>query len=128
MERNSEEVSTPAGKLSMIEEQLDVRVQENVTGVVRLDKIVRTRDALVNQELLRDSVVIERVAVNRQIDSPADTRYEGDTTILPVMEEVVVISKRLILKEEIRITRRTDVARHEETVPLRSEEIHIERR
>ena len=54
-------------------------------------------------------------------------REEGDTTIIPVIEEVLVVEKRLFLKEEIRIRRTQTTQLHEETVTLRREEVVIER-
>ena len=54
-------------------------------------------------------------------------RQEGDTTIVTLLEEVMVVEKRLRATEEIRITRRRDVGQHSETVTLRHEEAVIER-
>jgi stress response protein YsnF len=76
---------------------------------------------------MRECLSIERVAVNKILDEPIGVRQEGTVTIIPVIEEVVVSSKKLVLKEEIRITRRQEVFRHSETVPIRSEEVTIER-
>jgi hypothetical protein len=60
--------------------------------------------------LFSDDVTVERVPVNRLIDAPVETRQEGETTVIPVIEEVLTIQKRLFLKEEVRITRkRTEV-------------------
>ena len=54
-------------------------------------------------------------------------RREGDVVIVPVMEEVLVVEKRLMLKEELHI--RIDVTRREETrtVRLRREHAEIDR-
>lgn len=49
---------------------------------------------------------IERVAIGRVLDGPVTQRQEGDTLILPVVEEVLVWEKKMILKEEIRVTTR----------------------
>jgi hypothetical protein len=60
--------------------------------------------------LFTENVHVENVAVNRIVDGPVQVRQEGDVTIIPVIEEVITIQKRLLLKEEIRITRsRTEV-------------------
>jgi hypothetical protein len=64
-----------------------------------------------NQELFSDEVDIDRVSVNRLVDSPPETRQDGDITIVPVLEEVLVVQKRLLLKEEIRIRRTRAVVR-----------------
>jgi stress response protein YsnF len=54
-------------------------------------------------------------------------RLEGNTTIIPVVEEVVVVEKRLILVEEIHITRDSTVRTEEIPVLLRKEHAAIER-
>ncbi len=113
--------------LPILEEQLSVQVRKIVTGVVRLEKTVREFEGLVDQELLSETVSVEHVSLNHPITEPAVVRREGDVTIYPVMEEVLVVTKQLILKEEIRVTRHRAHARHQEVVPLRAEEVSIER-
>jgi hypothetical protein len=54
----------------------------------------------------QDDYEIEHVAVGRIVDQPPAERHEGETLILPVMEEVLVYQKKIFLREEIRITRR----------------------
>lgn len=54
----------------------------------------------------QDDYDIERVSVGRIIDGPMMQRHEGETLVLPVVEEVLVYQKKLFLREEIRITRR----------------------
>ena len=53
-------------------------------------------------------------------------RQEGDTLIVPVLEEVLVVEKRLLLKEEVRITRTRTEVHSPQAVTLRSEEAVIE--
>jgi hypothetical protein len=61
------------------------------------------------------------VAVGQVVELATPIRYEGDVTILPVLEEVevVVIARRLILKEEIHVRRRRVAETHLETISLR---------
>jgi stress response protein YsnF len=54
-------------------------------------------------------------------------RYEGDTLIIPVIEEVLVVEKKLLLKEEVHITKYVGETQQEKTVTLRSEEVSVER-
>ncbi len=78
--------------------------------VTRIQKSEPGRDVLFDEPLFSEEVSVERVPVNRIIDGPAQTRQEGDTTVIPVVEEVITIQKRLFLREEVRITRkRTEV-------------------
>ena len=54
-------------------------------------------------------------------------RQEGDTTIIPVVQEIVVVERRLVLKEEVRMRRVITNERHQETVVLREQEALITR-
>jgi stress response protein YsnF len=63
------------------------------------------------------------------VDSPLDTipevREEGDTLVIPVVEEVLTIERRLVLKEEIRIQRVRATHLYEESVNVHSQEVTI---
>jgi uncharacterized protein (TIGR02271 family) len=108
-------------------EELDVHKRQVTTGRVRISKVVHEREELVDEPLLREEVVIERVAINRFVDAVIPVRYEGDTMIVSLLEEVPVVEKRLMLKEELRITRRQTEAHRPMHVTLRSEEATVER-
>jgi uncharacterized protein (TIGR02271 family) len=80
----------------------------------------------VDEPLWREEVHVERVPVGRFVDRVPDTRSEGDLTVVPVLEEVAVVEKRLWLREELHI-RRTRVETHAPTtVVLRREEVSIQ--
>jgi uncharacterized protein (TIGR02271 family) len=76
---------------------------------------------------MHEEVEVERVAINRPIAEAVGPRQEGDTLIVPLLEEVLVVEKRLILREEVRITRRKVERRSTQSVVLRSEEATVER-
>jgi len=62
------------------------------------------------------------------VDTPPPAmRYEGDTTIIPVLREVMVVQKRYEIMEEIRITKRKTESTDTQQVILRKEEVNIER-
>jgi uncharacterized protein (TIGR02271 family) len=67
------------------------------------------------------------VPVNRPVDRPVPARYEGDTLIVPVFEETLVVEKRLVLKEELRITKRRAERHRPRRTTLRHEEVSVER-
>ena len=94
---------------------------------VRVRKTVQERQAVVDEPLAKDEVRVERVKVDRTVEAPVEVRYEGDTMIVPVLEEVLVVQKRLVLKEEIRITRRRSATHAPQRVTLRSEQAQVER-
>jgi uncharacterized protein (TIGR02271 family) len=122
MLREEPEVVVP-----VVEERLEVGRQKIETGGVRVTKEVHEREETVDEPVIREVVNVERVAVNRVVDGPQKIREEGTTTIIPVMEEMIVVEKRLVVKEEIRVTRSQVVTREPQTVRLRREEANVHR-
>ncbi len=113
--------------IPVMAERLDVGRRVTETGTVRLRKVVHEREELVEEPVTRETVTVERVPVNRVVDGPVAPRQEGDTLILPVLEEVLVVERRLVLKEEVRVVRTRVTEPTSQRVTLRSEEIVVER-
>ncbi len=111
--------------IPVLEERLQVGKELVETGRVRLEKKVHEREEMVEMPLTHDEVSVERVAVNRYVESPPPVRYEGDTTVIPVLKEV--IEKRLVLVEELRVTRHQVQTHDSRQVTLRSETIEVQR-
>jgi uncharacterized protein (TIGR02271 family) len=127
---------TPAGALRevgdivipVVEEQLQITKHEVETGRIRLTKTVNEREETFDEPLSQEEINVERVTVNRLIEgSLPEARYEGETMIIPLFEEVVVMEKKIILKEELRITKKRFETRSPRSVVLRNEEVNIER-
>src|SRR5687768_9429276 len=92
--------------IPVVEEQIVIDKKTIETGSVFVRKEVQEREVTIDTTLVHDNVSVERVPVNQQIDTiPPAVRYEGDTMIVSVVQEELVIQKRLILVEEIRITK-----------------------
>lgn len=111
----------------VVAEELVVAKRVRETGKVRVTTRVTERQEVVDEPLEQEDVLVERVPVNRVVEGPVEIRQEGDTMIVPILEEVLVIEKRLMLKEEVRITRRRAVTHTPQTVTLRREEVEVER-
>jgi len=108
-------------------EDLDVQTRQVETGGVRLTKVVREREELIDEPLWQEKVEVKRVAVNRVVDGPLSVRHEGDTMIVPILEEILVVEKRLMLTEEIHISKQRMEIHKPQRVTLRSEEVTVER-
>lgn len=94
------------GTLVLHEETVDATTVPARRGVV---KIVRRVETVPVHEMIdswHDEVDIERVKIDRQVVEAPLPRVEGDVIVVPVVEEVVVAETKLVLREEIRITRR----------------------
>jgi uncharacterized protein (TIGR02271 family) len=108
-------------------EELDVQIRRVETGAVRLTKTVHEREELFDTPLWHEEIEVKHVAVNRVVDSPPAVRHEGDTMIVPILEEVLVVEKRLVVKEEIHIAKRRLQTHTPQRVTLRREEASVER-
>src|SRR5699024_714491 len=74
--------------IPVIEEEVQVEKREVERGRVRISKTVSERDVLVDQPLFQERVDVVRVPVNQMVETPPEVRYEDDTMIVPVLEEV----------------------------------------
>ena len=108
-------------------EELSISVKPVVTGRVRVHVQTHAREHTIEEPLDVTRVEVERVAIGRVVDAPPPVREEGATTIISVVEEVLVTERRLMLKEEIRLTRVTTRAQHRETLVLREQQATVER-
>jgi uncharacterized protein (TIGR02271 family) len=112
--------------IPVIQEELDVTLRQVERGGVRIHKRVEEREEFVEQPTYREEVSVERVAIGRPIDKEFGPYKEGDTLIIPVLEEMLVVEKRLVLKEEIRVTKRRIDEVEQARVVLRQEHVDIE--
>jgi stress response protein YsnF len=108
-------------------EEVSVSRREVEKANVRIALITGTREQLVDEELTHVRVEIERVPIGRTIEVVPPISQDGDTAIIPVVEEIVVVERRLVLKEEIRIRRVGTKEQHQETIVLRQQEALITR-
>ncbi len=107
-------------------EELELHVQERPQGRVLIHKRVETHPVEQEIELEREVVDIERVPVGEDVADIPPVRQEGDTTIVPVVEEILVVEKRLRLVEEVRITKRAEGATETIRDELRREVIEVD--
>ena len=113
--------------LPLLAEELAVSKQVVETGRVRVARVTRRREQLINELLARETAEIERTPIGRQVDAMPAVREEGDSIVVPIVEEVLVVERRLFLKEEVRIRRVRSTERHQETVTLRHHEAVVTR-
>ena len=113
--------------LPVVEEQLQVGKRTVVTGTVRLEKQVQEYNEELDVPLAIRTFDLERVVLNQPVETAPPVRQEGETTIYPLVEEQMVLTKQLILKEELRVTRRDTERRDNRTVTLRRETMVVTR-
>jgi uncharacterized protein (TIGR02271 family) len=108
-------------------EELDVQKRPVETGKVRITKVVHERETTVDEPLWHDHVAITRVPIQRVVEGPVPVREENGTTIISVVEEVLVVEKRWMLREEIHIRQQRIETHQPQRITLRSEEVQVER-
>lgn len=125
---NNQPIADQPLVIPVIEEQLivDKRVVEK--GRVRVSKRVRETDETVNVPLIEENVSVERIPINQYVaEAPPPVRYEGNVMIIPVLREVVVVEKRLVLVEELRVTKQQIQTQETQKMRLRKEEVEVKR-
>lgn len=113
--------------IPVIEEVAHVSTHQIETGRVRIVKTVREEEQVIDRPLLREHVDVQRVPVNEFVQQAPPLRVDGETLVIPIVEEVLVVEKRLMLKEELRVTRQRVIEPHEQRVTLRTEDAKVER-
>jgi uncharacterized protein (TIGR02271 family) len=116
-------------ELPVLQEQLEIGTRERVTGVVQVRKTVQREELQFElPPLQRVEIEVERVPIGRVVDAPSATRTEGDVTIVPVHEERWVMTRQLVLTEELHLRRRrTTVPAPAQSATLRREQVEVVR-
>ena len=114
-------------RVPVVEETVTVDKRRNVTSIVRARTVTHENLVTVDEPMLSEQVDIERVPIDRFVDAPLPVRQEGETTIIPVVEEVVVVEKRLKLVEEVRLTKRQTIKHKPQTIAARRQEVIVDR-
>src|SRR5215469_4480517 len=120
-------VADESGVLRLFAEDATVSRQVVETGRVRVAKVTRTRDHHIDELLARTHFEVNRVPIGRLVDAMPPIKEEGDLTIVPIVEETVVVERRLMLKEELHIRRVQTSERYQQTVQLRYQTAEVTR-
>jgi uncharacterized protein (TIGR02271 family) len=120
-------VEKPRDRIPVAEEQVRVDRETVETGRVRVRTAVEHEPVDIDVPVAAEELVVERVPAGRVVDAAAGPRVEGDTTIIPVYEERVVVQKELVLVEEVHVRRVSSEGRHRERVDRRIERLEVSR-
>jgi stress response protein YsnF len=121
----------PSDKMAtapLMEERLEVQKRTVTTGKVRVVTHTETVEEVARAVLNGEEADVQTIELDQPIVGPVpQIRTEGDVIIVPVLEEIMVVEKRLVLKREIRITRRRTSETVEIPVSLRKQRVKVER-
>jgi uncharacterized protein (TIGR02271 family) len=113
--------------IPVFEEELSVAKRVVETARVQVSRVTHSHQQMVDELLQHEKVEVERVPIDRPIEAMPSIRQEGEVTIIPVVEEVLKVERRLVLKEEVHIRRIKQTERHQELVTLRRQEALVSR-
>jgi len=111
--------------LALAGEELAVTKQVVETGRVAVTRLTREQPELIAQTLAEETVEISREPIGRFVETMPAVREEGDTVVVPVVEERLVMERRLFLKEEVRVKRVRTSKLHRERVTLRHQDVVV---
>jgi uncharacterized protein (TIGR02271 family) len=114
--------------IPLVEERVEVAKRAIERGRVVIRTHVEEREELAEVDLHQEEVKVERVPVGTVVETAPPVREEDGVLIVPVLEEQLVIQTRLILKEELRITRTSRTEHVRQPVRLRAERAEVARR
>ncbi|MDB5375553.1 MAG: hypothetical protein JWP04_4195 [Belnapia sp.] len=119
-------------RLPLVVETAQLHKSAVESGRVRVSIRTETDQRTIGSELRSEAVTVERVAIGRELAPgealpvPREER-DGALFIVPVIEEVLVVEKRLVLREELHLHRTASLERVEHPVTLRRQEASVER-
>ncbi len=120
--RRQETVAT----VPLVAEAATVSKRFRTTGRVRVKVRTETERRTLTEVLAGEEIEIERVPRNTQIEAVPQPRTEDGVTIIPLVEEQLVVEKRLVLVEEVHLRRVHTKQTVNVPVELRAERADVE--
>ena len=118
--------------IPVLQEHLSLGKREVVSGRVRVRITNATEQQRLQADLRSEAVTVDRVPIDRELapgEAPPVPREEedGKVFVVPVLEEVLVVEKRLVLREELRLRRTSDTQHVEQVVAVRRQTATVDR-
>jgi stress response protein YsnF len=89
--------------LPLMDERLRLEKRSVEIGRVRVSLSTETTEEILRETLRSRRVEVQRIERGQEVTEVPQTRQEGDVIIVPVVAEILVVEKRLVLKEEIHL-------------------------
>jgi uncharacterized protein (TIGR02271 family) len=114
--------------IPVVHEQVKIDKKVIETGKVHISKVVYEDVERYNIPYIEENVSVERVPKNELLETiPPPVRYEDDVMIIPVLKEVAVVEKRIMLVEELRVTKTKTEKSQAHELSLRKEQVQVKR-
>ncbi len=122
MHRQDNDVVVP-----VVTEELHADAIPVQTGGVRVTKRIEAHEEVLEQELRKGRVEVQRVKTDRVVNGPQPVQRVGNTLVVPVVSEVLHVEKRWVVTEEIHLTQIEERDTVQETVRVNQEKAEVER-
>ena len=96
--------NTDETRVPLVEEQLSIERRQVETDRVRVRTVVDTENLLVEDQVRVGQLDVARIAVDREVSEAPEPYRDGDTLVISIVEERLVVEKRLFVVEELRVT------------------------
>jgi uncharacterized protein (TIGR02271 family) len=114
-------------RLPLRDEEITIEKVNRETGRVRIHKSVRMEERHITVPVRREEVVVEHLAASPIRGAETlDDDFEEGTIDVTVHEEEVHVSKRPVIREELRVRKVAHEEQREAAATLRHEEVHVE--
>ena len=113
-------------RIPLAEERLRVATQSVELGNVHIQKLVEQTLEKLQVSVTHDEMEVKHVALNQQVSAPMESRQEGEWLIIPIMKEMLVVEKRLMVVEEVHIRRKQVPEQQEVQGEVRQERLNIQ--
>ncbi len=110
-------------RVPVYEEELVVETRSHEMGHIRVHKSVETVEQQLTAPIVREEVTVERIPAD-QYDASAPAN--PDETVIPVVEERLVVETRAVVVEYVRIRTRRVTEEQDVRAPIRREVVTVE--
>ena len=118
-------INSNAEKMQVCQEELKIKKRRIPVKKLSIRKRTKYTDFKSEIPLVSEQLSYTEVPFNTEVEQIPEVRQEGDTTIIPVIKEIPIISKKIVLIKEIHITRSQSLGTETIEAKLRSEEVEI---
>ena len=123
----SEDRRTAEEIIPVIQEDVVIGTERATTGTVRVRTVIDQAEHAIDQPVTITDVEVKRVPVDLWTHEPIADRVEGDTRIISIHREEVIVQRRLHVVEEVHVTLRRREERHREIVRTRQTQVVVDR-
>ncbi|SNR48377.1 YsnF/AvaK domain-containing protein [Paracoccus sediminis] len=113
--------------LPVVKEELVLTKEQRLAGRVRVSTRTEAVDQMLSVDLTETQVEVVRVPVDRRIQTVPEVVTKDGVTIVPVVEERLVVTRELYLLEEVHIRHVEQRRTQEVPVTTRHQTVHVQR-